>query len=135
MRSEDAVEIVRAALALALPTASAEGLTRAAETVIRWGAEEATQQLDEPLTGRMLLDLLAVADVPPPDFRPAERYWQGRLYEGAADYRTWSRSEGMPRLPFLPRPPDERIDPTYPDDPDNPDDPGGRGPRGFTPRG
>ncbi|MER6398072.1 hypothetical protein ABT263_18735 [Kitasatospora sp. NPDC001603] len=132
MRSEDAVEIVRAALALALPTASAEGLTRAAETVIRWGAEEATQQLDGPLTTRLLLDLLAVADVPPPDFRPAEPQWEGRLYEGGADYRTWSRSEGMPRLPFLPRPPDERIDPTYPDDPDGRE---GWGPRGSTPRG
>ncbi|MEV0530388.1 hypothetical protein [Kitasatospora sp. NPDC050463] len=120
MRSEDAVEIVRATLALAFPTASAEGLTRAAETVIRWGSEEAAQQLDEGLTTRMLLDLLGAAGVEPADFRPAERGWLARRYEEAAEYRTWSRSQGMPRLPFLPRPLDEPIEPTGPDDPDDP---------------
>ncbi|UZJ30363.1 hypothetical protein [Streptomyces endophytica] len=39
MQAESAVEIVRASLALAFPTATEEGLTRAAELVLRWGSE------------------------------------------------------------------------------------------------
>ncbi|MFZ3474479.1 hypothetical protein ACODT3_03685 [Streptomyces sp. 4.24] len=115
MRSEDAVEIVRASLALALPTATAEGVARAAETIIRWGAEDVAEQLNAPLTARMLLDILEVAGVVPQDFDPAEpeRFVHG--VETAAEYRTWSRTEGMGALAFLPRPPD---DPTTPHNPD-----------------
>ncbi|GAA4842831.1 hypothetical protein [Kitasatospora terrestris] len=126
VRSEDAVEIVRATLALALPTASAEGLTRAAETVIRWGSEDVAQHLDRPLTDRLILDLLEVAGEraeraergelgervhPPLTFRPAE----DRRHVGeatAAEYRTWSRTEGMQPLPHLSRPQEE---PHWPD--------------------
>ncbi|MEV4941256.1 hypothetical protein [Streptomyces zaomyceticus] len=125
MRSEDAVEIVRASLALAFPTASAEGLTRAAETVIRWGAEDVADHLNGPLVRQMLEDLLEVADVPPQEFRPAEpeTYYTSRR----AGYRTWSRTEGMTRLPLLPRPPDEPLPASDPDNPDRP--PGGYRPR------
>ncbi|MFF8259978.1 hypothetical protein [Streptomyces virginiae] len=138
MRSEDAVEIVRASLALAFPTASAEGLTRAAETVIRWGTEEVAEDLNAGLTTRMLLDLVQVAGIPPEDFRLAE---PDRPFADPAAYRTWSRTEGMPLLPLLPRPPD---DPTTPHDPSRPDGrsgPDGRdgrprpdGPSGATPQ-
>ncbi|MFJ5229173.1 hypothetical protein ACIQBJ_04645 [Kitasatospora sp. NPDC088391] len=110
MRSEDAVEIVRAALAPALPTASAEGLTRAAETVIRWGSEEMAQELTEPLSTRMVLDLLSVARESPRGLRLAE---PGSMSEdrlgAAAHYRTWSRSEGMDPLPYLSRPEEEPL--------------------------
>ncbi|MFF5425853.1 MULTISPECIES: hypothetical protein [unclassified Streptomyces] len=135
MRSEDAVEIVRASLALAFPTASAEGLNRAAETVIRWGTEGVADDLNPELTSRMLLDLLEVADVPPEDFHPAEP--DHPLAEPAA-YRTWSRTEGMTLLPLLPRPPDDPTTPSerhprraYPpgrDDFRDPDGPGGATP-------
>ncbi|MBT2448784.1 hypothetical protein J7F03_17135 [Streptomyces sp. ISL-43] len=117
MRSEDAVEIVRASLALALPTATAEGVARAAETIIRWGAEDVAEQLNAQLSGRLLLDILEVAGVAYQDFDPAEpeEYLHG--VETAARYRTWSRTEGMEPLTFLPRPPD---DPTTPHNPDGP---------------
>ncbi|MET9721998.1 hypothetical protein [Streptomyces zaomyceticus] len=124
MRSEDAVEIVRASLALAFPTATAEGLTRAAETVIRWGAEDVADHLNGPLVQQMLEDLLEVADVPPRDFRPAEP--ETYYTSPPARYRTWSRTEGMTRLPLLPRPPDEPLRPHNPDNPDNPDNPNRR---------
>ncbi|MFH8366278.1 hypothetical protein [Streptomyces sp. NPDC018031] len=118
MRSEDAVEIVRASLALAFPTASAEGLARAAETVIRWGSEDVEEHLDQPLTARMLLDLAKIAGVALEELRPAERTWDpGMLRETAAPYRTWSHSEDMEPLPFLPRPPDDPMPPRGPDDP------------------
>ncbi|MGW4158508.1 hypothetical protein [Streptomyces sp. NPDC004788] len=134
MRSEDAVEIVRASLALAFPTASAEGLTRAAETVLRWGSEDVAEHLNGPLTSRMLLDLLEVADVPPADYEPVDEEWLERAPEPAA-YRIWSRTDVLEPLPFYPRPPD---DPTTssrrtdfdPDDPENPDRPRGASPRG-----
>ncbi|GGR62446.1 MULTISPECIES: hypothetical protein [Streptomyces] len=133
MRSDDAVEIMRASLALAFPTASAEGLTRAAETLIRWGSEDVEDHLDQELIARMLLDLLRVAGVAPRDFRPVDEDWDGdALRETAARYRTWSHSDGMAPLPFLPRPPDEprgRRDPGGPFIPDDPDDPFGPGRR------
>lgn len=126
MRSDDAVEIIRASLALAFPAASTEGLARAAETLIRWGAEDVEEHLDQQLIARMLLDLLELAGVEPASFRPAEREWRaGSLMEVAARYRTWSHSEGMEPLPFLPRPPDEPRGPHNPDDPYRPP----RGPR------
>ncbi|MEU3411276.1 MULTISPECIES: hypothetical protein [unclassified Streptomyces] len=127
MRSDDAVEIMRASLALAFPTASAEGLTRAAETLIRWGAEDVEDQLDQELIARMLLDLLDVAGVELGDFRPAEEDWHAEALQGtAARYRTWSHSDDMLPLPFLPRPPDEPRGPRDPDDPFRPPRPGGR---------
>ncbi|MFC8451905.1 hypothetical protein [Kitasatospora sp. NPDC057223] len=118
VRSEDAVEIVRAALALALPTASAEGLTRAAETVVRWGAEEATRDLTAALTTRMVLDLIEAAGEgrdPLRAFRSAEAEWlsPGRA-ESAAAYRTWSRSESMTRRPYLSRPQEGEDEPDGP---------------------
>ncbi|MGW1600663.1 hypothetical protein [Streptomyces eurythermus] len=124
MRSDDAVEIMRASLALAFPTASAEGLTRAAETLIRWGSEDVEDHLDQELIARMLLDLLGVAGVGLRDFRPAEADWTAEDLLGmAARYRTWSHSDDMTPLPFLPRPPDQ---PRGPHDPDDPFRPGGR---------
>lgn len=135
MRSEDAVEIVRASLALAFPTASAEGLTRAAETVLRWGSEDVAEQLNGPLTTRMLMDLLQVAGVPPEDFEPADEQWVERAAEPAR-YRIWSRADVMqPLLPFYPRPPDDpttssRRSDFDPDDPENPDRPRGTSSRG-----
>lgn len=118
MRSEDAVEIVRASLALAFPTASAEGLTRAAETVIRWGAEDVAESLNGPLSTRMLLDVMDVAGVSPQGYPTAEpNLLSEAAREMAANYRTWSPSEGMEPLNFLPRPPDE---PTPPHDPPAP---------------
>ncbi|MFF4711421.1 hypothetical protein ACFY2V_08425 [Streptomyces eurythermus] len=121
MRSDDAVEIMRASLALAFPTASAEGLTRAAETLIRWGSEDVEDHLDQELIARMLLDLLRVAGVAPRDFRPVDEDWDvDSLRDVAARYRTWSHSDGMAPLPFLPRPPDEPRGPRNPDDPDDP---------------
>ncbi|GHG10601.1 hypothetical protein [Streptomyces zaomyceticus] len=124
MRSEDAVEIVRASLALAFPTATAEGLTRAAETVIRWGAEDVADHMNGPLTSQMLVDLLEVAGVPEEEFRPAEP--ETYLPAEPAGYRTWTRTEGMTPLPILPRPPDEPLPSHNPDNPDNPDNPNRR---------
>ncbi|MFF8999216.1 hypothetical protein [Streptomyces achromogenes] len=127
MRSDDAVEIMRASLALAFPTASAEGLTRAAETLIRWGSEDVEDHLDQELIARMLLDLLGVAGVGLRDFRPAEGDWTSEdLLGTAARYRTWSHSDDMIPLPFLPRPPDEPRGPHDPDDPFRPPRPGRR---------
>ncbi|MFJ3900406.1 hypothetical protein [Streptomyces sp. NPDC090025] len=124
MRSEDAVEIVRASLALAFPTATDEGLTRAAETVIRWGSEDVADHLNEPLSTRMLLDLLSVAEVGPYELRPAESGWPGRRrLATAARYRTWSRALGMDALPRLRRPLDEEERP----DPDGRDEGFGEG--------
>lgn len=118
MRSDDAVEIIRASLALAFPAASTERLERAAETLIRWGAEDVEEHLDQQLIARMLLDVLELAGVQPESFRPPEREWRAHsLNEVAARYRTWSHSEGMEPLPFLPRPPDEPSGPHNPDDP------------------
>ncbi|MFF0433044.1 hypothetical protein ACFYU9_12565 [Streptomyces sp. NPDC004327] len=134
MRSEDAVEIVRASLALAFPTASAEGLTRAAESVLRWGSEDVAEHLNGPLTTRMLEDLLDIADVPHADYQPADEEWIERASE-PAQYRIWSRTDVLAPLPFYPRPLD---DPTtssrYPDRGEE----RGDGPDGFgttTPRG
>ncbi|MFB6891137.1 hypothetical protein ACFCX4_17725 [Kitasatospora sp. NPDC056327] len=120
MRSEDAVEIVRATLALIFPGASAEGLTRAAETVIRWGAEEATRDLTEPLAIRMVFDLLeAAGERPDPRaLRSVEEDWMSPArVESVAHYRTWSRTEGMSRQAFRPRPEEERGGPGGPDGP------------------
>ncbi|WP_234010604.1 hypothetical protein [Streptomyces sp. SPB074] len=104
VRSEDVVGLIEATLALAFPTASTQGLTRAAEAVARWGAEDAAQYLDDPLTLRMITDLLQVAGVPEGDYRPAEP--AGRAMEWESEYRVWSHTDEMPDLPYLPRPPD-----------------------------
>lgn len=105
MRSEDAVEIVRASLALAFPTATAEGLARAADLVITWGSEEAADHLADGLALRMFADLAEVCDVDPSDVQLAEPQYRDI---GPTPYRTWSRSEHMDdRVNFLPRPPDE----------------------------
>ncbi|WP_343244563.1 hypothetical protein [Streptomyces sp. SID11385] len=104
MRSEDVVGLIEATLALAFPTASTQGLTRAAEAVARWGAEDAAQYLDDPLALRMITDLLQVAGVPEDDYRPAEP--DGRAMERESEYRVWSHTDEMPDLPYLPRPPD-----------------------------
>ncbi|MET8558601.1 hypothetical protein ABZV64_27120 [Streptomyces sp. NPDC004959] len=104
MRSEDVVGLIEATLALAFPTASTQGLTRAAEAVARWGAEDAAQYLDDPLALRMITDLLRVAGVPEGDYRPAEP--SGRAMEWESEYRVWSHTDEMPSLPYLPRPPD-----------------------------
>ena len=118
MRSEDAVDIVRASLALAFPTASFEGLTRAAETVIRWGSEDAADFLNEPLTTRMLLDLAHVAGVAEADIPSAEEGWlSDARIQRASDYRTWSRSDGMPPLRYRSRPPEDPTPAGGPDDP------------------
>ncbi len=112
MSSEDAIEIVRASLALAFPTASAEGISRAAETVIRWGSEGVAEHLNDSLTTRMLLDLAQVSGVSLEETGSAEPDWLSSLrIEMAAQYRTWSRTEGMDLFPFLPRPPDEPTTP------------------------
>ncbi|MFJ5087393.1 hypothetical protein [Streptomyces sp. NPDC088674] len=104
VRSEDVVGLIEATLALAFPTASTQGLTRAAEAVARWGAEDAAQYLDDPLTLRMITDLLRVAGVPEQDYRPAEP--AGTAMEWESEYRVWSHTDEMPDLPYLPRPPD-----------------------------
>ncbi|MFD5134815.1 hypothetical protein ACFWMX_00875 [Streptomyces sp. NPDC058378] len=107
MRGEDAVEIVKVSLALAFPTATVEGIARAAETVVRWGAEDAAEYLDEPLTQRMLLDLLQVAGLSESDYTPADPHWPNADLP-PANYRTWSRTELMDdEITYLPRPPDE----------------------------
>ena len=114
--SEDALEIVRASLALAFPTASAEGLARAAETIIRWGSEDVAEHLDDRLTARMLLDLMEVAGVPRASISSDAPGWLSPArIEMAADYRTWSRTERMTPLRFFPRPPDEPTAPGGPD--------------------
>lgn len=110
MRAEDAVEIVRASLALAFPGASAEGLSRAAELVVRWGAEGVAEHLDQALTRRMLLDLLVVSGAPAPELADRQSPSRGPT----AWWRTWSRPEEGPELPF--RPPGSEPPP----DPDQP---------------
>ncbi|MFK4104705.1 hypothetical protein ACI2L1_32455 [Streptomyces sp. NPDC019531] len=104
MRSEDAIEIVRTSLALAFPGASADGLTRAAEHVVRWGAEGAAEELTPELSQRMLEDLMQLSGFNFADFQPADL----RRIEMVrpADYRTWSRpDQAQDRFPFLRRPP------------------------------
>lgn len=103
MRSEDAVEVVRASLALAFPGASTEGLTKAAELVVRWGSEGVAEHLDQALTRRMLQDLLEVTGAR--RFEMADPEWERG--DPPADYRTWSRPEQVhDDVPFRHRPPD-----------------------------
>ncbi|MFI6010824.1 hypothetical protein ACIBAG_18740 [Streptomyces sp. NPDC051243] len=105
MRSEDAIEIVRASLALAFPGASAEGLARAAEHVVRWGAEGVAEELNPELSQRMLVDLMGLSGFDSADFEPADI----RRLEMVrpAPYRIWSRPDHAgDQLPFLRRPPD-----------------------------
>lgn len=113
MRSEDAVEIVRASLALAFPGASVEGLSKAAELVVRWGSEGIAEHLDQPLTRRMLEDLLQVTGAP--RIVRADPQWERG--GPAAGYRTWSRPEQIEdSLPFRHRPggPDDGEPPPHP---------------------
>lgn len=108
MRSEDAVEIVRASLALAFPGASADGLARAAEHLLRWGAEGAAAHLGPELSERMLEDLVFVGGFDAEEFHRAEPARRGVR---SADYRVWSRPDQIDdRIPFRRQPPE-------PDDP------------------
>ncbi|MFG2549966.1 hypothetical protein ACGFWF_08505 [Streptomyces sp. NPDC048581] len=108
MRSEDAVEIVRASLALAFPGASADGLARAAEHLLRWGAEGAAEHLGPEQSERMLEDLVFVGDFRVEEFHRAE---PARREVRPADYRVWSRPDQIrDSLPFRRQPPE-------PDDP------------------
>jgi hypothetical protein len=117
VRSEDAVEIVRASLALAFPGASAEGLARAAEHLLRWGAEGADEQLNPELTERMLHDLVFVGDFRLEEFRPAE---PERPRPSPARYRTWSRPDQVDdEWPFRRQPPDPDDDHARRGDPDS----------------
>lgn len=103
MQSGDAVEIVRASLALAFPGASAEGLSKASELVVRWGAEGVAEHLDQALTRRMLQDLLGVTGAP--RVERADPEWERG--SPPANYRTWSRPEQTADdVPFRHRPPD-----------------------------
>ncbi|MFE3038024.1 hypothetical protein ACFXKY_40985 [Streptomyces canus] len=105
MRSEDAIEIVRTSLSLAFPGASAEGLARAAEHVVRWGAEGAAEELTPELAQRMLADLMLLSGFNYADFEAADLRRMEMVRP--ADYRTWSRpDQAEDRLPYLRRPPD-----------------------------
>ncbi|AOP50753.1 hypothetical protein [Streptomyces lydicus] len=107
MQAESAVEIVRASLALAFPTATDEGLTRAAELVLRWGSEGVGVQLEPDLAERMLLDLIAVTGQDPGEFEEARAPRTELTYVRPALSRAWSRtSETQDRLPYIPRPPE-----------------------------
>lgn len=117
MRSQDALEIARATLALALPLATDESLTRMAEAVIRWGAEDVEPHLTEELVSRMFADLLALADTGADSYTLAEDAWENRLAP-PAEYRTWSRSEGMEPLAFASRPVEEPTRPPRPSERD-----------------
>ncbi|MEU2227001.1 hypothetical protein [Streptomyces sp. NPDC018347] len=101
MRSEDAVEVVRASLALAFPGASVEGLSKAAELVVQWGSEGVAGHLDQALTRRMLLDLMGVVGM---GLVPADPEWEAGAQP--ARFRTWSRpEEAGDDFPFRHRPP------------------------------
>ncbi|MEU1021809.1 hypothetical protein ABZ366_06835 [Streptomyces sp. NPDC005904] len=117
MRGEDALEIVRASLALAMPTASTDGLTRAAEAVLLWGSEDAADHLDESLSRRMLVDLFDAAHAAPSEFPAAEpeQFMHGwdRNAESVAQYRTWAHTDDMADLIRRTRPP-EPDDPIVP---------------------
>ncbi len=108
MQAESAVEIVRASLALAFPTATDEGLTRAAELVLRWGSEGVGVQLEPDLAERMLLDLMAVAGQEPREFEAARAPRTDLTYVEPAASRAWSRTAETrdDGLPFIPRPPE-----------------------------
>jgi len=117
MPGEDALEIVRASLALAMPTASTDGLTRAAEAVLLWGSEDAADHLDDSLSRRMLVDLFGAARAEPRDFPAAEPEqfapgWDSSL-ESVAQYRTWAHTDDMAALNRRARPP-EPGNPTMP---------------------
>ncbi|MGW1840473.1 hypothetical protein [Streptomyces sp. NPDC002067] len=107
MQAESAVEIVRASLALAFPTATDEGLTRAAELVLRWGSEGVGVQLEPDLAERMLLDLMAVAGQDPTEFAHARAPRTELTFVPPATSRAWSRTnETRDDYPFVPRPPE-----------------------------
>ncbi|MFI8438801.1 hypothetical protein ACIGJO_34750 [Streptomyces sp. NPDC079020] len=102
MRAESAIEIARASLALAFPDATQEGLTRAAELVVRWGSEGVGVSLAPDLAERMLQDLLAVTHQQPELFM-GEREDEARA--DPAPYRVWTRPEEGEDLspPMAPR--------------------------------
>ncbi|KUL38459.1 hypothetical protein ADL22_18225 [Streptomyces sp. NRRL F-4489] len=106
MQAESAAEIVRASLALAFPTATDEGLTRAAEVVLRWGSEGVGEQLEPDLAERMLYDLMEVAQQDPQEFMAARAPRpDGTRVEPAAS-RAWSQTSATrDELPYVPRPP------------------------------
>ncbi|MEU0949442.1 hypothetical protein ABZ379_43280 [Streptomyces canus] len=110
VRSEDALEIVRASLALAFPGASAEGLARAAEHLLLWGAEGAAEHLNPELAERMLEDLVFVGNFRLAEFHRAEPR-RGAARTEAADFRTWSRPDQIEDgLPFRRQPPEPDDD-------------------------
>ncbi|MCZ0985837.1 hypothetical protein [Streptomyces diastatochromogenes] len=118
VRSEDAVEIVRASLALAFPGASVDALARAAEHLLRWGAEGAAEHITPELSERMLEDLMFLSDFQPGEYRPAE---PERRRPQAAPYRTWSRpDQAEDEYPFRRRPPDPDDGTTRRRDPGGP---------------
>ncbi|MGW1651225.1 hypothetical protein [Streptomyces atratus] len=102
MRAQSAVEIARASLALAFPAATDEGLTRAAELIVRWGSEGVGVQLEPALAERMLLDLM---DITGQDLESFPRLEYGDVRP--SDTRVWHRSEGtrIPRRGIQPPPP------------------------------
>ncbi|MFE0374151.1 hypothetical protein ACFW1M_00925 [Streptomyces inhibens] len=107
MQAESAVEIVRASLALAFPTATDEGLTRAAECVLRWGSEGVGVQLEPDLAERMLSDLMRIARQNGEEFEVARAPRSELTTVRPAASRAWSRTaETEDRLPYIPRPPE-----------------------------
>lgn len=109
MQAESAVEIARASLALAFPTATDEGLTRAAELVLRWGSEGVGVQLEPDLAERMLLDLMTIAGQEPGAFTRERAPRTDLTTVAPAGSRAWSRTdETQDDLPFVPRPPEHR---------------------------
>ncbi|MBL1091409.1 MULTISPECIES: hypothetical protein [Streptomyces] len=110
MQAESAVEIVRASLALAFPTATEEGLTRAAELVLRWGSEGVGVQLEPDLAERMLHDLILVTGQDADEFDAAREPGGDLTRVEPAQSRAWSRTRETQDdgLPYIPRPPEQR---------------------------
>lgn len=100
MRAQSAVEIARASLVLAFPDATDEGLTKAAELIVRWGSEGVGARLDPQLAERMLLDLMAITDQDP-ERVPREDFEHPR----PAPTRLWTRTEETENLRIPPASP------------------------------
>lgn len=95
MRTRSAVEIARASLALAFPTATEEGLDRAAQLVVRWGSQGVGDQLTGPLRELLLEDLEIITQ----STQPLARVEEPRTRRAAPHERVWRTTEATRRRP------------------------------------
>ncbi|UWE08593.1 hypothetical protein [Actinacidiphila bryophytorum] len=95
MRTRSAVEIARASLALAFPTATEEGLDRAAQLVVRWGSQGVGERLTAQLRELMLEDLEIITQ----SAQPLARVEEPRARRADPQERVWRTTEATRRRP------------------------------------